>query len=73
MSTDELEKEVRISTFRSSPGGQHVGIQLYPLEAVHLPTGIKIVIPGDVVRSQHAQRQLALEGLMGILTSRYYR
>jgi protein subunit release factor A len=53
---EELEREVMIRVFRTSPGGQHVGTQLYPLEAVHLPTGIKIVIPGDVVRSQHGQR-----------------
>ena len=47
-------------------GGQHVG---YPsgLRVEHIPTGLVVIV--DVGRSQHRNRQIAIDMIMGGLTS----
>lgn len=51
-------------------GGQHVG---YPtgLRVEHLPTGLVVIV--DSSRSQHRNRQIALDMLLGGLTSPHFR
>ena len=57
-----LTREVDITSTRSGgPGGQHVNKTNSAVQLVHRPTGIRIRVETD--RSQHRNRQLAMERL----------
>ncbi len=60
--------DFRIELKDTHPGGQRV----YPnsdwtLSVEHVPTGARVTVPGNVVRSQHAARVLAYEAIGYIL------
>ena len=48
-------------------GGQHVGTGGNGVRVTHLPTGIAVEV--GLCRSQHYNRQIALDALLGALTS----
>lgn len=55
---------------RPHPGGQHVGT--YAVVTVeHLPSGITVTVGSD--RSQFRNRQVAVDAIVGALTSPHYR
>ncbi len=57
-----LIREVDITSTRSGgPGGQHVNKTNSAVQLIHRPTGIRIHVETD--RSQHRNRQLAMERL----------
>lgn len=61
-SDEELLGECRVETFRAGgPGGQHQNTTDSAVRLVHLPTGIRVVARDE--RSQHRNRQIALERL----------
>jgi peptide chain release factor len=63
-----LAREVELESMRSGgPGGQHVNKTNSAVRLTHRPSGIKIRVDTD--RSQHRNRQLALERLQVILTT----
>lgn len=63
-----LANEVDVEAMRSSgPGGQHVNKTSSAIRMTHRPTGIKVRVESD--RSQHRNRQLAMERLHSILAS----
>lgn len=62
-----LQKEVNFESMRASgPGGQHVNKTNSAVRITHLPTGIQVRVESD--RSQHRNRQLAMERLQILLT-----
>ena len=65
--TDQLKIETWPPRDR---GGQHVG---YPsgIRVEHLPTGLVVFV--DAGRSQHRNRQIAIDMLLGGLTSPHLR
>ncbi len=57
-----LDKDVRVETFRSSgPGGQNVNKVASAVRVIHLPTGVTAEAQDQ--RSQHQNRSLAFERL----------
>ncbi len=64
-----LLKEVRFQTMRGSgPGGQHRNKVETAVRATHIPTGIAVIATEH--RSQHRNKQLALERLQNRLNER---
>ncbi len=62
----QLKRDVSFETMRSGgPGGQHVNKTSSAVRITHKPTGIKIRVEAD--RSQHRNKQLAIERLKIIL------
>lgn len=61
--------ELKIETFNPRPpGGQHVGISLYTgVKITHLPSGLIAIADGE--RSQHRNRAVAIDMILGGLTS----
>lgn len=63
-----LADEVTVEAMRSSgPGGQHVNKTSSAIRITHRPTGIQVRAESD--RSQHRNRQLAMERLHMILAA----
>ncbi|MFT4531884.1 MAG: peptide chain release factor [Thalassolituus oleivorans] len=63
-----LANEVDVETMRSGgPGGQHVNKTSSAVRLTHRPTGIQVRVESD--RSQHRNRQLAMERLHIILAA----
>jgi protein subunit release factor A len=63
--------ELKWETHPPNPiGGQHVGCGSMGVRLTHLPT--EIVIEVNVGRSLHRNRQIALDALLGALTSPHY-
>lgn len=64
----QLVREVEVETMRSSgPGGQHVNKTSSAVRVTHKPSGVQVRIETD--RSQHRNRQLAMERLQLILAT----
>ncbi|MGH1487555.1 MAG: peptide chain release factor H [Cellvibrionaceae bacterium] len=65
---NELAREVNIETMRSKgPGGQHVNKTNSAVRITHRTTGLKVRVESD--RSQHRNKQIALERLQLLLES----
>lgn len=65
----ELEKEIDIETMRAKgPGGQHVNKTNSAVRITHRPSGLRVRIESD--RSQHRNKQLALERLQLLLNEK---
>lgn len=54
-----------------SKGGQHVGMPSVPIKVTHLPSGLIAIVESE--RSQHRNRNIAIEMIIGGLTSRHYQ
>lgn len=52
-------------------GGQQVGLTMMGVKITHLPTGLVAICGTE--RSQHRNRDIALDMLLGGLTSPHYR
>lgn len=66
---NKLSKEVEFTAMRSSgAGGQHVNKTSSAVRLMHRPTGIQLRVDTD--RSQHRNKQLALERLQLILAEK---
>ena len=64
-------KEIMVITYPPNPvGGQHVGTGNTGVRLTHAPTGIIICV--NVGRSQHRNKQIAMDALLGALTSPHY-
>jgi peptide chain release factor 2 len=55
---------------RRPPGGQHVDVET-GVRITHIPTGL--VAECDAARSQHRNRLIAMDMIMGGITSPHYR
>lgn len=53
-----------------SVGGQHVGVSA-GVSVEHVPTGIIVTVATE--RSQHRNKQIALDGILGAITSPHFR
>ena len=58
------------STQRDSPGGQHVGVDP-GIRVIHLPSGL--IAECRTNSSQHRNRSIAMDMILGGLTSLHYR
>lgn len=63
-------EDLRIETLRDPPGGQHAGVRT-GVKITHLPTGLTAICDTD--RSQFRNRQVAMDMLLGGLTSPHFR
>lgn len=64
----QLAREVDMEAMRSGgPGGQHVNMTSSAVRITHRPSGVQIRVESD--RSQHRNRQLAMERLQMILAA----
>ncbi|MFK1831889.1 peptide chain release factor H [Bacteroides fragilis] len=67
-SREATEDDIRYETLRASgPGGQHVNKTESAVRAVHIPSGISVVVSGQ--RSQWQNKKLATERLLVKLTA----
>lgn len=64
------QNDIKVEVLRRPPGGQHVGTEA-GVRVTHLPTGL--VAECKAERSQYRNRQIALDMLMGGLTSPHMR
>lgn len=72
MSTDIPSEHLEIETWPPQPiGGQHVGLTPSGVKIVHLPTGLTAIC--DMERSQHRNKEIAMDMILGGLTSPKYR
>jgi peptide chain release factor 2 len=63
--------DLEISTYPPRDrGGQHVGISS-GIQITHLPTGLVAICNSD--RSQHTNKRIAMDMLLGGLTSPHFR
>lgn len=53
------------------PGGQHVGMTCMGVKITHVPTGLVVICYSE--RSQHRNKAIALDMLLGGLTSPHFR
>ncbi len=64
----QIYKDVKVESMRASgPGGQHVNKTNSAVRITHRPTGVQVRVESD--RSQHRNRQLAMERLHMILVA----
>lgn len=71
-SADDLRHECEVETFRASgPGGQHVNKTESAVRLRHKPTGL--VVTSQQERSQHRNKQVALEKLRKKIERLNYR
>lgn len=59
-------EDVKITCETHPPGGQHVGV-LSGVTIEHIPSGITVKV--NIGRSQHRNRAVAMDALVGALTS----
>ena len=66
LSRQKIQSETEVSTMRSrGPGGQHVNKTDSAVRVVHTPSGLSVRV--DSHRSQHRNRELALERLLLVM------
>lgn len=63
-------EDLKIEGERHPPGGQHCGV-LPGVTITHVPTGISVYCSAE--RSQHRNRMIAMDALLGALTSPHLR
>lgn len=64
--------EIEMVTYPPNPvGGQHVGTGNNGVKLFHIPTEITICV--NIARSQHRNKQIAMDALLGALTSPSFR
>lgn len=68
--TDIPEDHIRLECDHHPPGGQHVGM-LTGVTVTHIPSGISVHV--DCGQSQHRNKQIAMDALLGALTSPWMR
>lgn len=61
------EEIVMVTHPPNTVGGQHVGTGNNGVKLFHIPTEITICV--NVARSQHQNRRIAMDALLGALTS----
>lgn len=72
MSTEFVAGEIEIEPYPPRQvGGQHVGAAPNGIKATHVSSGLIAIADSD--RSQHRNRAIVLDMLMGGLTSPHYR
>lgn len=64
------DEDLKVECLRRPPGGQHVGTDS-GIRVTHLPSGL--VAECKTERSQHRNRAIALDMIVGGLTSPHYR
>lgn len=70
--SDIPEEDLQIEAWSSRlPGGQQVGLTRIGVKITHLPSGL--VAHCEVERSQHKNRAIAMDMILGGLTSPHYR
>lgn len=65
------DEDLKVEVLRTHPrGGQHVGTDT-GIRVTHLPSGITAECDND--RSQHRNRQICIDMILGGLTSTHFR
>lgn len=64
------DEDIKVEALRWPPGGQHVGSRT-GIRITHIPSGL--VAECETERSQHKNRSIALDMILGGLTSKDYR
>lgn len=64
------DEDFKVELVRPAPGGQQVGTPSR-IRVTHLPSGL--VAECETERSQHRNRQIAMDMILGGLTSPHYR
>jgi protein subunit release factor A len=62
--------DLRITCEHQDQGGQHVGVST-GVTVEHIPSGIKVTVATE--RSQHRNKEIALDAIEGAITSPHYR
>ena len=70
MAAEISDADLRVEALRDPPGGQHVGSRT-GVRITHLPTGL--IAECETERSQHRNRSIALDMILGGLTSPHFR
>jgi hypothetical protein len=64
------DEDFKVESLRDPPGGQHVGVRT-GVRVTHLPSGLMAECETD--RSQHRNKAVAMDMILGGLTSPHYR
>ena len=59
-----------VALWPKSEGGQHVGVPIPEVMVTHIPSGLTAIVRQ---KSQHRARQVAVEMILGGLTSTQFR
>jgi peptide chain release factor 2 len=70
METQIPPPDLQIETYNPNPGGQQAGVRC-GVKITHIPTGLIAIC--ETERSQHRNRQIAHDMLLGGLTSPSFR
>jgi len=62
--------DLQIECLRDPPGGQHAGVRS-GVKITHIPTGLTAIC--ETERSQHRNKQIAMDMILGGLTSKHFR
>ena len=64
-------EDLKVEIYDSKPaGGQHVGVP-HGVKVTHLPTGLIAIAQSE--RSQHRNRSIAIDMILGGITSPHFR
>ena len=67
---DPEDLESKVYPYDENPGGQHVGVKP-GIKITHLPSGLIAI--SDIERSQHRNKNIAMDMIIGGLTSPHFR
>lgn len=67
---DSIPPEDLVVRTAHKMGGQHVCIDA-EIVVTHIPSGIEVRV--NIGRSQHRNRQVAIDAILGAITSPHYR